>query len=480
MAESQDMQAAARQDVPIDPPELRAPDGLTLRRLGWLGLAGLGAFVVLLELTRHLLYPYLQSAAGHLGMDAVVICGALLFFAVFFRVIQRMQDQLVRQNQELLALHTAVLDIWGELALEVVLQKIVDRARLLFAVRYGALSLLDEDGRIRAFITSGLSVEERERIAGPPCGAGLLGVSLQSGRPLRIADLRHDPRAAGFPAHHPALRSLLAVPVRGKSPFRGNLYLADKLRGEFCELDEDILLRFAAKAAIAIDNAHMHQRLRSLAVAEERMRIAHELHDGMAQVLAYVNTKAQAVKEFLHAGRAEEADAQLDQLAEAAREVLTDAREGILGLRAPIGPDHHLTELLRTYLDHWQDQFGLDGELRADDDVPLPPAAEMQLARIAQEALANVRKHARARHVVVELRREGPAVALTVADDGVGFVLSKTQSGAGPRFGLLTMRERAQSAGGELEIDSTPGAGTRIRVVVPLEVATQIVLEAAR
>src|SRR5204862_5198641 len=137
------------------------------------------------------------------------------------------------------------------------------------------------------------------------------------------------------PPGHPDMRTLLAVPIGGSSPFKGNLYLTEKGDGRpFTADDEASLVRFATAAALAIDNAHASRGRRLVAVAEERLRIAREMHDGLAQVLAYVNTKAQAVNEFLALGDVDEARRQLDQLAAAAREVATDAREGILSLRS--------------------------------------------------------------------------------------------------------------------------------------------------
>jgi signal transduction histidine kinase len=441
---------------------------MSLRELRRMAFLGLVVFVALLEVTRHMLYRYLDTAAGHLLMDGVVAVGALFFFGAVFQLIGQLERQLAHRNEELLALHRAGLDIHGELALDVVLQKVVDRAAHLLDARYGAISVIDEAGRIESFVTTGITPEERARLGDPPRGHGVLGIALHEGQRLRLADLTKHPRSYGFPPHHPHMRSLLAVPVPSKGGVRANLYLAEK-RGapEFSPADEETLVRFATQAAIAIDNAQLHQRLRALAVAEERLRIAHDMHDGLAQVLAYVNTKAQAVKEFLRAGKTETAGAQLEELAAAAREVYADVREGIVNLRTEQHPARTLAESLQAYVAEWQDRSGIRAELAADADVGLPVAAEVQLARIVQEALTNVRKHARARNVRVEIRGGPDRVLLTVADDGVGFDPAQQRASDFPRFGLTTMRERAEGVGGSLEIDSTPGAGTAVRVELP-------------
>jgi signal transduction histidine kinase len=441
---------------------------MTLRRLKWSVVVGAVGFLGILEYTRFVLRPVLNSVAGSLLLYAVVVVCIIFFSAAVFSVVEEMQGQLSRRNRELLALHEAGLNIAAELSLETVLQTVVDTARQLTEARYGALAVYDDEAGIRQFVTSGLSPEVHRQIGDLPRGHGLLGEVLKEGQRLRLRRLSAHPRSAGFPPQHPPMNSLLAVPVVCSSPYRGNLYLTEKLgAAEFSAEDEEALVRFATQSAIAIDNAYLHQQVGALAAAEERLRIAHEMHDGLAQVLAYVNTKAQAVKEFLRTGAAEQAGAQLDQLAAAAREVYTDVRESILGLRATSDPDTSLAEALRGYVEGWQDQTGVVADL-AVDDIRLPPPVELQIARIVQESLTNVRKHAHAGRVEIRMQQRDGAIRLTVADDGVGF--TPGMPGAPrqfPRFGLATMRERVESVGGRIEVTSAPGQGTRIVVELP-------------
>jgi signal transduction histidine kinase len=391
-----------------------------------------------------------------------------------------MQGRLERQNRELLTLHTSALDVYRELALEVVLQKVVEQARTLTDARYGALSVINDDNRISTFVTSGISAEDAARIGEPPVGHGLLGVVLHEGHRLRLPDIRRDPRSVGFPAHHPPMRSLLAVPVLCSGPFRGNLYLSDKNDGEgFTVDDEESLVRFATTAAIAIDNAYLHRRLNSLAVSEERLRIAHEMHDGLAQVLAYVNTKAQVVREHLKKERIEEATKHLDQLAAAAREIYADVRESIIGLRSAATPGNTMADSLRDYVDTWEAQSGIVCRLHLESDMRLPTGAELQVMRIVQEALANVRKHSRAQHADVRVEQVDSRIRITVEDDGVGFSPTELGRSEFPRFGLSTMRERAESVGGLFQLDSTPGTGTRVTLEVPAQIPNREVSRGA-
>jgi signal transduction histidine kinase len=253
----------------------------------------------------------------------------------------------------------------------------------------------------------------------------------------------------------------------------------------------DALVRFATQAALAIENARLHRRVRETAISEERDRIAREMHDSLAQVLGYVNTKALAVLELMKRGDTDRAATQVGQLGEAARTAYADVREGILALRTSLGPGRTLVDALRDFLDSWREQSGVAAVLVITPGTTLDglsPAAELQLLRIVQEGLANVRKHAEAKNVEVQITSHDSTLQVVVSDNGRGFVVGtkarpgdagRAASGADrqgriadttPRFGLSTMRERAESVGGSLEVVSTPTVGTR--VVVRLPVAT--------
>src|SRR5919202_2955857 len=366
---------------------------MSLGRLKWITVLAPLAFLVAVDFVRHVVDPQLLHAwPGHILVGGAVLFAALLFSERVFDVVGHLQERLEQHNRELLALHEAGLGIAGELGLEAVLQKVVDAARELVGARYAALSVPSPQGDIEAFITSGITPEERARLGSPPVGHGLLGVVLTEGQRLRIPDIARDQRRHGFPRHHPDMHSLLAVPVVSAGRILGNLYASEKEgAAEFGVEDEDTLVRFATQAALAIENARLHRRVRELAVTEERERIAREMHDGLAQVLGYVNTKAQAIQELLRGGQSERAEAQTRQLGEAARDAYADVREGILGLRTSLGPERGLLEALREYLEVWQDQSRVVAELVVHPPgttfPSLGPAAELQLLRIIQEAL---------------------------------------------------------------------------------------------
>lgn len=237
------------------------------------------------------------------------------------------------------------------------------------------------------------------------------------------------------------------------------------------ELVGNNLLDDPAVRGIVVNSRDITQR-HELAISEERVRIAHEMHDSIAQVLAYVNTKAQAAQQLIEDRKVEQALTQIEQLSKAAREAYADVREDILGLRTTLAPKRRLLDVLSSYMDQWIEQSGVPAELTLTHDrsyLRLPLEAELQLVRIIQEALANVRKHASATRAHVLVTRDGDYVEAVVEDDGVGFDPSAPGRGTFPRFGLATMRERAEAARGILSIDSAPGEGARVTVRLPAD-----------
>jgi signal transduction histidine kinase len=236
-----------------------------------------------------------------------------------------------------------------------------------------------------------------------------------------------------------------------------------------------VLEGIGEQVALAVENARLHERVLDRAVLEERERIARELHDGLAQVLGYINTQTLAVKKLLQSGKVDQATSELDTMGELSREVYGDVREAIVGLRtAPKG----LVPTIREYLTRLPRIDGRQVELRIDENaeqVALDTAVEIQLVRIVQEALSNVRKHSGALHVRVVVEADEESVGVEIVDDGHGFDPLLPDRTGWPRLGLQTMRERAQAIGGVFEVVSAPGEGTRVAVHVPVTKAREAV-----
>ena len=178
------------------------------------------------------------------------------------QLVERAQEVLVTQGR-LRGLLRATQVVTGDLALPVVLQRIVAAARDLVGARYAALGVIAPDGGLSEFVHVGMPDDAVEAIGHLPHGKGLLGALIDDPHPIRLRRIGEDPRSSGFPAGHPPMTSFLGVPIRIRDDVFGNLYLADSTRGEFTAEDEQLTLALAATAAAAIDRARLYQAARA-------------------------------------------------------------------------------------------------------------------------------------------------------------------------------------------------------------------------
>jgi signal transduction histidine kinase len=216
------------------------------------------------------------------------------------------------------------------------------------------------------------------------------------------------------------------------------------------------------------------QAMWAQATLQEREQLAHELHDGLSQSLAFLNLQAQAAQLYLQGGQAEPAEASLRRLTEAAGEIQEDTRELIDSLLSVSLPAENICVTLHRIMKGFERQTGLTTRLEMTgeecfDPPRLPPSVAVHLVRITQESLANVRKHARGvRQVSVQLEASEDQLYLTIKDDGDGFD-PVARRPAGKHYGLQVMRQRASRIGGRVTIESTHGEGTQVMVEVPLK-----------
>jgi GAF domain-containing protein len=177
-------------------------------------------------------------------------------------------------QERLIALHKASLELVKDVSLDHLLERIAKLACEQSDAHYGALGVLDENGKLVKFITVGMTDDEIKRMAHPPVGRGLIGELMNTETPLRIPVIQDHPRSSGFPENHPAMTSFLGVPIRAGNVQLGQIYLTDKMdASEFTADDEKIIQMLAAYAAAAIQNARLHENTHRLAVLEERERI---------------------------------------------------------------------------------------------------------------------------------------------------------------------------------------------------------------
>ncbi len=201
------------------------------------------------------------------------------------------------------------------------------------------------------------------------------------------------------------------------------------------------------------------------AMMEERERLSRELHDGLAQLVAYLLVRIDTVTGLVNAGRRADAVAELERLRSVTDDLYSDVRESISGLRTRVS-ERGLLPAVREYIEEFEERHGINVDLHTDGlvDHP-PPLAEFQLFRIMQEALSNVRKHAATNSAWVSFTcRDHGVLVMVVGDYGQGFDLGEMMGPQGKRYGLATMRERTATAGGTFRVESRLGAGTRVTV----------------
>ncbi len=373
--------------------------------------------------------------------------------------------------EELAALDAASRAIAGVLSAERVLQLIVDRVRDLADAEYAALGIVDLDGQIERFVTSGISRADRERIGPPPRGHGLLGLIIRESRSIRIPDIAVDPHRFGFPPHHPEMHAFLGVPITVKGRSIGNLYLTNKRGGgPFSENDQRVVEMFALHAGIAMENARLHEQVQRLAVVEERERIGRDLHDGIIQSIYAVGLSLEDVPELMD-DEPTEARARVERAIDSLDQAIRDIRNFIFGLRPELLEQAGLIGGLAALGDEFRVNSLVDVELETSGDgwIVLPADETTELLSIAREALSNIARHARASRASIVVASDAGAVRLTIADNGVGFDVVRPR-GPGHQ-GLNNMRSRAAAIGGSLEVESQPGRGTRIIVELPRQVS---------
>lgn len=423
-------------------------------RFRWLTVIVPIALIGLIELASDtFLDSLLPFPLDTLLVMAIIAVVGLGLSRVAFRHIDRLADALRQRNRELearnasaSALHRVSVATSSLTDIDAILQAVVASARKLLDADVAVLVLAQADGTLRLAASAG-------QPGAIHASGDLPGRDFMRFVPPNIA------------------RTRLAAPLHRGGRTIGTLAVGSTGERTYGVDAVESLTSLASQAAIALENDRLHRELRDLAIRAERERIAREMHDGLAQVLGYVNTKSQAAEELLAVGRVDAAREQLGQLAAAARSVYVDVRETILGLTSPIPPGGGLVGALEEYARLFSEASKLAATVEATAaarGLELLPEAQAQVFRVVQEALTNVRKHASAGRATITLDVDAASLVVAVDDDGRGFDADAPSSGDWPTFGLRAMRERALTLGATLEVAARPAGGTRLVLAVPL------------
>jgi nitrate/nitrite-specific signal transduction histidine kinase/type II secretory pathway pseudopilin PulG len=290
-------------------------------------------------------------------------------------------------------------------------------------------------------------------------------VDLQSGR-VEIISAEASETTAGIGEGAYWVR----VPIKAKGKVFGVMCLACDSSRPLQGHEKGVLAAVGQQIGVAIENAELYAQVQSIAAVQERERLSRELHDGLAQVLGYLCIRTEVVRDLLKGARVDRAADELQEMQGAVQQAHQDLRESILGLRATIHPQGGLFSTLKEYLHKFSIQTGIGVNLISpvNGSAEFSPEAEVQLLRIIQEALANIRKHSDAKQAWIRFEPGSKFIRVTIQDDGKGFDPALVSQGSQPRFGLQTMQERAEGAGGSLHISSQPGQGATISVDLPI------------
>jgi GAF domain-containing protein len=296
--------------------------------------------------------------------------------------------------------------------------------------------------------------------------------AITSGHAQMTADAATDPRTNKALVRLLRLKSLLAVPLIAKGRPLGVAVVAALVdRYSFTQAQGRLAEAIADTAALAVENARLYARSRELATAEERNRLAREIHDTLAQGLTAVTLQLEVADELLDdPSRLGEAREKVRRGMEVTRANLEEARRSVMDLRAAPLQDQTLPEALSRLTASAAQEHHFEGCFRVHEvEGRLPSHLEAGFYRIAQELLSNIGKHARATQVDMTLKRWNGSLLLAVTDDGVGFdPAAPRAAGVTGGFGLVGLRERVALLGGQLQIDSAPDEGTSVRIKVPL------------
>lgn len=412
------------------------------------------------------------------------------------------------QRERLEALYRLAIEVSELRDVQQVLDTALHHCLELTSSRFGFIGLITDDGNamdvvaIQGFNANAQFYDRHHLI---PLRPSVFARAILENRPVRSEDAMTDPVRIGQPSGHPPVRAFLGVPLRLQGEPIGMIGVANR-RDPYAEEHEQLLMTYAAQVAIAIRNAQLYgelrashealerkvaERTRELAEAKEalalkarelssllaktitiqereRARIAHDMHDGLNQLIIGAMLEVKAARQRLAQGEQEGADASLQQVRAVLGRVDTEIRRIIHDLRPPSLDALGLPAAIKRYCERYRSLTGIQCDVQLDGEPSrLTSEVEIGIYRVMQEALQNTAAHADASHAWVHLEFGTACVHLEVGDDGCGFDLDQVRAGTDDTLGIISMHERAHNLDGTLRIVTAPDQGTRVRLDVP-------------
>lgn len=353
----------------------------------------------------------------------------------------------------------AAANVVEQTDLDLVLRRLVTEAIAATGARYGALGLIGEHGVLSDFLYEGITADEAARIGHLPTGHGVLGTVIRLNKTIRVEQIANHPDAVGFPEHHPPMDTFLGVPVAVGDTAFGNLYLTEK-PGGFTDQDVTVIEALSRIAGAAVRTARLQNRLRRVAVIEDRQRIARELHDSVIQEMFAVGLGLQGLADLAEDPRAEatllDAIDRLDRAVETLRRYVFELKSN---------PDSQvaLDDRLQKTVAQMASAYPTNVLLSMDIDHAVEIQLEDEIVAVVTESLSNALRHSSAQNVEVAVVIDSQECEIRISDDGTGFDMTAPTQG----MGLENLRLRVARRQGDLAVNSSSD-GTAVLVKLPI------------
>jgi signal transduction histidine kinase len=360
---------------------------------------------------------------------------------------------------------SAVMYAAEAVSLEQVLERIAEVSKDLVGAKYAALGVPDGKGGLRFFKISGMTPEQVARLDHLPFGKGLIGAIMDDRSSIRLDRMADDPRSAGFCRAHPAMTSLLGVPIQVGQQLFGTLYLCDRNDGQpFTEEDVWLIETVAGYAALAIAGSQLNEQQQRLTLLEERERIGMDLHDGVIQSLYAMGMRLDLMR--LSGDVQPEA---IPEVINNLNEVIEDIRRYIMNLQRRDAPQRTIRQSLQDIISKFRTPDTVKIELDAPDVPPrFTPTTFEAIGQMVNEAVSNAVRHSDATIIRISADRQERELVITVADNGKGFDPEHPNHQDG--LGLRNMQQRAALHGGRVEVETALNEGTRLTIRVPVQI----------
>jgi two-component system nitrate/nitrite sensor histidine kinase NarX len=382
---------------------------------------------------------------------------------------QRVQEKtvlLADKNRELTLLYDTAAFLQRSQAMESLCQGFLERISQYFQADGGSVRVVDERrDNVHMLVHHGLSpeiVESEHCIKMNDCLCGQAAVA----RVAVVHDMRQIDSAHELKCHREGFQTVSIFHIQTHQQYLGFFNLHFRLARKFDAREQALLETLGQLLGVAIDNLRLANREREMAISEERNLVAQGLHDSIAQSLNFLNLQVQMLEQSMLENRQEEANEVVPMLKAGIKECYDDVRELLHNFRTRLA-ENDLPAALERTVAKFRQQTGIRAHLSAEvDGAPFPPEQQLQILFIVQEALSNIRKHANATEVTLQLA-DGQDFTLKICDNGVGFDSAILQQKGEQHVGLHIMQERAQRLAATLAVQSAPGLGTTVTLQLP-------------